>query len=57
MHFEALEQTLRLRLVSGPVDKKFFFLSRNSLSRTVRVLTGAGVPGVHSCVHLGTTSR
>ena len=35
MHFEALEQTLRLRLVSGPVDKKFFFISRNSLSRTV----------------------
>ena len=35
MHFEALEQTLRLRLVSGPVDKKFFFLSRNSLSHTV----------------------
>ena len=25
MCFEALEQTLRLRLVSGPVDKKFFF--------------------------------
>ena len=24
MHFEALEQTLRLRLVSGPVDKKIF---------------------------------
>jgi hypothetical protein len=35
VHFEALEQTLRLRLVSGPVDKKFFFISRNSLSRTV----------------------
>ena len=35
MHFEALEQTLRLRLVSGPVDKKFFFISRNSLSHTV----------------------
>ena len=35
MHFEALEQTLRLRLVSGPVDKKFFLFSRNSLSRTV----------------------
>jgi hypothetical protein len=34
VHFEALEQTLRLRLVSGPVDKKFFFLSRNSLSHT-----------------------
>jgi hypothetical protein len=33
--FEALEQTLRLRLVSGPVDKKFFFISRNSLSHTV----------------------
>ena len=26
VHFEAFEQTLRLRLVSGPVDKKFFFL-------------------------------
>jgi hypothetical protein len=25
--FEALEQTLRLRLVSGPVDKKFFLNS------------------------------
>jgi hypothetical protein len=35
--FEALEQTLRLRLVSGPVDKKFFFISRNSLSHTVAV--------------------
>ncbi len=35
MHFEALEQTLRLRLVSGPVDKKFFFIGRISLSRTV----------------------
>jgi hypothetical protein len=23
-HFESLEQTLRLRLVSGPVDEKFF---------------------------------
>jgi hypothetical protein len=34
VHFEALEQTLRLRLVSGLVDKKCF-LSRNSLSRTV----------------------
>ena len=35
VRFEALEQTLRLRLVSGPVDKKFFFISRNSLSHTV----------------------
>jgi hypothetical protein len=25
VHFEVLEQTLRLRVVSGPVDKKFFF--------------------------------
>ena len=25
VRFEALEQTLRLRVVSGPVDKKFFF--------------------------------
>jgi hypothetical protein len=33
--FEAFEQTLRLRLVSGPVDKKFFFLVGNRLSRTV----------------------
>ena len=24
MHFEALEKTLRLRLVSGPADKSFF---------------------------------
>jgi hypothetical protein len=36
-HFEALEQTLCLRLVSRPVDKKFFLFSRNSLSRTVCV--------------------
>ena len=35
VRFEALEQTLRLHLVSGPVDKKFFFLIRNSLSHTV----------------------
>jgi hypothetical protein len=35
VRFEALEQTLRLRLVSEPVDKKFFFISRNSLSHTV----------------------
>ena len=35
MHFEAFEQTLRLRLVSGPVDKRFFIISRNSLSRTL----------------------
>ena len=35
VRFEALEQTLRLRLVSGPVDRKFFFLIRNSLSHTV----------------------
>ena len=34
VRFEALEQTLRLRLVSGPVDRKFFFLIRNSLSHT-----------------------
>jgi hypothetical protein len=41
VHFEALEQTLRLRLVSGHVDKKFVFISRNSLSRTGPLL------GVH----------
>jgi hypothetical protein len=35
VRFEALEQTLRLHLVSGPVDKKFFFLMGNRLSRTV----------------------
>jgi hypothetical protein len=34
IYFEALEQTLRLRLVSGPVDKKFFYQS-DCLSRTV----------------------
>jgi hypothetical protein len=34
VHFKALEQTLRLRLVSGPVDKKFL---GNSLSHTVRI--------------------
>jgi hypothetical protein len=39
VHFEALEQTLRLRLVSGHVDKKFFLISRNSLSRTVYDVT------------------
>ena len=38
MRFEVLEQTLRLRLVSGPVDKKFFFLMGNRLSRTALVL-------------------
>jgi hypothetical protein len=37
VRFEALEQTLRLRLVSGPVDKKFF-ISRNSLSSTLIIL-------------------
>jgi hypothetical protein len=26
VRFEALEQTLRLRLVSGPADKKFFLI-------------------------------
>jgi hypothetical protein len=35
VRFEALEQTLRLRQVSGPVDKMFFFLMGNRLSRTV----------------------
>jgi hypothetical protein len=35
VHFESLEQTLRLRLVSEHVDKKFFFLTGNSLSHTV----------------------
>jgi hypothetical protein len=25
LNFEALEQTLRLHVVSGPVDKKFLF--------------------------------
>ena len=35
VRFEDLEQTLRLHLVSGPVDKKFFFSIRNSLSHTV----------------------
>jgi hypothetical protein len=42
VHFEALEQTLRLRLVSGPVDKKFFYFSRNSLSRTVSSVINSG---------------
>jgi hypothetical protein len=35
VRFEALEQTLRLQLVSGPVDRKIFFLIRSSLSHTV----------------------
>jgi hypothetical protein len=35
VRFEALEQTLRLRLVSGLVDRNFFFLIRSSLSHTV----------------------
>ena len=34
VRFEALEQTLRLRLVSGPADKKFFLMG-NRLSHTV----------------------
>jgi hypothetical protein len=42
LNFEAFEQTLRLRLVSGPVDKKIFFISRNSLSRTRTVLPKFG---------------
>ena len=37
VYFEALEQTLSLRLVSGPVDKFFFYLIRNSLSHTSTV--------------------
>ena len=43
VHFEAVEQTLCLRVVSGPVDKKVFLISRNSLSRTVGA-TGTAVP-------------
>ena len=43
VHFEALEQTLRLRLVSGPVDKKFFFLMGNRSSRTVAPEASAGI--------------
>jgi hypothetical protein len=31
---KAIEQTLRLRLVSGPVDKTFFSHMGNSLSHT-----------------------
>ena len=42
-YFEALEPTLRLRVVSGPVDKKFFFISRNSLSHTVVLTTSIEV--------------
>ncbi len=47
MRFEALEQTLRLRLVSGPVDKKFFFLMGNRLSRTV-----VGIRGGYARIYL-----
>ena len=31
MHFEAFEQTLRLRVVSRPVDKKVFFSNKTNL--------------------------
>ncbi len=38
VHFEALEQTLRLRLFAGTVDyydKYFLFVARRALTRTV----------------------
>jgi hypothetical protein len=35
VHFEALEQTLRLRLVSGPADKKFFLIIGSAPAPTV----------------------
>jgi hypothetical protein len=34
-------QIVCLAIVSGPVDKKFFFISRNSLSRTVALTESA----------------
>ena len=38
VHFEALEQTLRLRLVSGPADKKFFLIIGTAPNPTVPAL-------------------
>jgi hypothetical protein len=35
VHFEALEQTLRLRVVSGPADKKFFLIIGSAPTPTV----------------------
>jgi hypothetical protein len=35
VHFEALEQTLRLRLVSGPADKYFFLIIGSAPTPTV----------------------
>ncbi len=46
--FEALEQTLRLRLVSGPVNKQFFFLMGNRLSRTVDVTVSDSDPDLRN---------
>ena len=57
MHFEALEQTLRLRLVSGPVDKNFFCFGVSQKSASV-VLVGIAVeleprrPIFEKCSHL-----
>jgi hypothetical protein len=35
VHFEALEQTVRLRLVPGPADKKFFLIIGSAPTPTV----------------------
>jgi hypothetical protein len=51
VHFEALEQTLRLRLVSGPVDKKFFLMG-NRLSRTVTSMAKERNPAEQPGSHL-----
>ncbi len=40
MHFEALEQTLRLRLVSGPADKKFSLIIGSAPTPTVLMYLG-----------------
>jgi hypothetical protein len=53
VNFEALKQTPRLHLVSGPVDKKFFFLIRNSLSRTVHTHVLTKFSG-YSCTKFST---
>jgi hypothetical protein len=37
-------QIVCLAIVSGPVDEKFFFISRNSLSRTVGIYGRTAVP-------------
>jgi hypothetical protein len=35
VHFDALEQTLRLGLVLGPTDEQFFLIMGSALTHTV----------------------